>query len=476
MPGLFGTLYLGQQSLQVQRQGVEVSGHNLANVNNPAYARQRLQIQTLPAIRMTFGSVGTGAEVASIRQLRNSLLDSQLQGEFSVSGFLQSHQSALQFGQSILGQSIDTQATGPEGAAAAAGVGGQHGIAERLGDLFASFQSLATQPTSISERQATLMNAQNLASQLNQIDKRLGQLNGSLNKSVQTDVDTANQLITQIANLNQEIFDSEGGAPGSANDLRDLRQQRIEDLSKLTNVQATEQANGMVDLSISGSAIVTGVHVTDTLQTYDPGNGNLQVRTTTGATPLTLTGGSIQGTIEARDGALKDLRSGLNTLASTLITQVNAIHAAGFGLNGTTGASFFTGTTAADIAVNATLVGDPSLLQAAGVNNAPGDNQTALALAQLANQKIAGLGNQTFAENYAQVATGLGQSLASVNNSLGDQDVVEAMLLRQRDSISGVSIDEEMTELVKYQKAFEASAHVITTVTEMIDTVINMKR
>ena len=470
MAGLFGTLYLGQQSLQVQRQGVEVSGHNLANVNNPAYARQRLHIQTLPSIRTTFGSVGTGAEVATIRQLRNSLLDSQLLGEYSVSGFLQANQSALQFGQSILGQSIDTQATGP------GGVDGQHGIAERLGDLFNSFQSLATHPTSVSERQATLMTAQNLASQLNQIDKRLGQLNGSLNKSVQTDVGAANQLITQIANLNQEIFNSEGGAPGSANDLRDLRQQRIEDLSKLVNVQSTEQANGMVDLSISGAAIVTGVHVTDSLQTYDPGTGNLMVRAATGGTPLTLTGGSIAGTIEGRDGALQDMRDGLNSLASTLITQVNAIHNAGFSLTGSTGASFFTGATAADIAVNGALVADPSLLQAAGVSGASGDNQAALALAQLATQKMTGLGNQTFAEKYGQVATSLGQSLSSVNNSMGDQDVVEAMLLRQRDSISGVSIDEEMTELVKYQKAFEASAHLITTVTEMIDTVINMKR
>ena len=171
MPGLFGTLYLGQQSLQVQRQGVEVSGHNLANVNNPAYTRQRLQIQTLPSVRTTFGSVGTGAEVASIRQLRSGLLDSQLQSEFSVRGFLEASQSALQLGQSILGQTVDTQATGPEGAAAAAGVGGQHGLAERLGDLFNAFQSLATHPSSMPERQATLMNAQNLASQLNQIDQ-----------------------------------------------------------------------------------------------------------------------------------------------------------------------------------------------------------------------------------------------------------------------------------------------------------------
>jgi flagellar hook-associated protein 1 FlgK len=137
----------------------------------------------------------------------------------------------------------------------------------------------------------------------------------------------------------------------------------------------------MVDVSISGTSIVTGVAVNDTLQAYEPGNGNLLVRTTAGVTPLTLTGGGIQGTIDARDGALEGLRDGLNRLASTLITQVNAIHSAGFGPAGSSGANFFTGTTAADIAVNTALVDDPSLLQAAGASGATGDKQTAFALA-----------------------------------------------------------------------------------------------
>jgi len=126
--------------------------------------------------------------------------------------------------------------------------------------------------------------------------------------------------------------------------------------------------------------------------------------------------------------------------------------------------------------VNSALVNDPGLIQAAGVPGAAGDNQVALALAQLADQPIAALNNQTFTENYGQSVASLGQSLSSANTQIGNQDIVQSMLARQRDSNSGVSLDEEMTDLMRFQKAFEASARLISTISEMLDVVVNMKR
>jgi len=182
------------------------------------------------------------------------------------------------------------------------------------------------------------------------------------------------------------------------------------------------------------------------------------VRTANDGTPLALTGGAIAGTLEARDGALTAMRSDLDRLASQLITQVNTIHRAGFGLAGTTGADLFTGTNAADIGVNPALLGDPSLLQLSGVSGAAGDNQVGLALAQLADAPQPDLNQQTFSQSYAHTVAAFGQALSSVNSALSDQEVVQRMLLRQRDAVSGVSLDEEMTDLVKYQQAYQASA------------------
>ena len=192
-------------------------------------------------------------------------------------------------------------------------------------------------------------------------------------------------------------------------------------------------------------------------------------------TPINLTGGSIEGEITARDGALASLQSGLNTLASQLITQVNTIYSAGYDLNGDTGQDLFTGAGASDIGVNSNVANSPSQFQAAGTAGAAGDNTVALALAQLGNQKVAGLNNQTFSGRYAQTVSDLGSAISSVNEQLGDSQAVTQMLTNERASTSGVSTDTEMTNLIQYQKAYEASAELITKLNQMLQTVVAMK-
>lgn len=464
MMGLYGTLNLGTRALQAHSQGMSVAGQNLANVNNPAYTRQRLLLQATSS-----GTQGTGVNAAAIQRVHDTLLDRQIQGETSVSGFWSAQQKALQSAQTNLGEALNSSA------AATGAAGSQSTLATDLTKLFNEFQNLAATPASLSQRGLVLSKAQNLAAQFNQTDGRLAELNGTLNDSVTADVAQAGELLQSVAHLNEQIRRAESGGNGSANDLRDLRQQKLETLAGLTNVETAEDPDGQVNVSIGGNLLVSGQQVLATLESYDAGGGQQMVRTGTGTT-LTLTGGSLQGAIDARDGALATLRGGLDTLANTLAIQVNTVHRAGFNLSGGTGADFFTGNSAASLQVNAALVGDPALLQASGSATAPGNNQTALALASLANQPFTALGGQTFAAGYARTVTSLGESLATANGNVEDQQLMAGMLQRQRSSVSGVSIDEEMTDLVKYQKAFQASARIISTVDEMLSEVINMKR
>jgi len=257
--------------------------------------------------------------------------------------------------------------------------------------------------------------------------------------------------------------------------LVDSREQALENLAGLVNIQTNANPNGAIDVSIGGTQLISGSQTLDTLQTYDPGNGQLLVRTTTGGTPLTLTGGSIQGTIDARDGALQTLRDGLDTLASSLISQVNGIYSSGYDLNGGTGAAFFTGTDAGTIAVNTTLQTDPTLVQAAGVAGATGDNTVALALAKLGSQSIAGLGNKSFTGAFASQVGSFGFALSNANTEVANQGAVAQMLQNQRDSVSGVSLEEEMANLITFQQAYAASSKIITTVDQMLQTVIGLK-
>lgn len=475
MLGLFGTLNLGTRSLSVQRQGTEIAGQNLANVNNPAYARQRLVLSTALTIPTTLGPQGTGVEASAIVQLRSALLDRQILVETSVRGSLDAQQQALQYLQANLGQEFDSLTTSPEGIAAASGIGGQHGLAEGLSEFFNAWQSLSANPTSLAERQVLLAKAETLAAQFNQASNRFDRLRDLLNQGVQADVDKANAALADLAKLNGQIASAElGGA--TANDLRDLRQQKLEELAKLVNFTTVQQPDGIVDIVVDGVNLTAGSTVVEQLEAYDAGGGQWLVRARSAATPLTLTGGSLHGTIDARDGALANLQQDLQTLAGELLSQVNAIHRDGFGLGGTTGEDFFTGTDAASLRVNRALTDDPARIQASGEAGAAGDNQVALRLAQLGDQRLAALNNQTFHERYAQSVVAAGQALASVNSEIANQEVVGNMLLRQRDSISGVSLDEEMTDLIRFQKAFEASARLITTIDEMLDTVVNLKR
>jgi flagellar hook-associated protein 1 len=461
--------------MQAQQAAVTVTGQNLANANNPAYSRQRVNFQTSDPVPLVGGIQGTGVQVAGIQQIRDGLLDNQIRDEASVGGFWTASQSALQNAETELGQFLNQAASGTDGASSSSSNTGAQGMAAQIDGLFAAFQSVATDPTSLPARQALVSQAQSLAGSFNQVSSRLAAVNTNLNSSISTDVDSANKLLSDIASLNNDIARTEAATGSTANDLRDLRQQKLESLAQLTNLQTSTGTDGTLTLSIGGVAMVSGAKLNDTLQAYDPGSGQLQVRAATAGTALTITGGSVGGAIDARDGALAGLRTGLDSLASQLITQLNSVYSAGYDLNGNTGADFFTGTDAATIGVTSGLADNPAQVQAAGVAGAVGDGAVALSIARLAKQTNAALNNESFGDAYSQVVTGLGNALSNANDQVANQQAVNSMLAQQRDSVSGVSLEEEMTNLMTFQKAYQASAQIISTVNLMLQSLIGMK-
>jgi flagellar hook-associated protein 1 FlgK len=476
MLGLFGTLRLGTRALAAQRQGVEVAGHNLANVNNTAYARQRVSIQSTASSDGLTDPVGSGAEVVAIRQIRNRILDGQVIAEGGVSGSLEAQQRALKTAQSLLGQSIDRGNKGAGGTSAADGVGGGQQLAAGLTDFFNSFASLAAQPASIAEREITLRRAAALAAQFPALDNRLSTLGTQLDESLDTELKSANALLSDIARLNGQISRTEVVSGGSANDLRDQRLAKLESLSAVIGFDSIEASDGSVGIVVGGVSLVTSDVREKTLETFTNVTGDRMIRASGTTDALVITSGRVHGTLEARDGGLKDLRSGINDLAKSLIDEVNGVHSAGFALDGTTGRAFFLGSSAADIRVNQALLDDPTSLQVSGSATARGDNRVAQALSQLGNRPIVALDGQTLGNAYNRIVGRLGEDLSSVNQQLADQKVVAELLKGQRDSVSGVSIDEEMADLTRFQRGYQASAKLINTIDELMDTTLSLKR
>lgn len=463
MSGLLGTLTLGANALQTQSRGLAVAGQNLANVNNPAYTRQRLLVQA-EGDSSGLLEAGNGVSAIAIQRIHDKVIDRQLLDEASTTASWTARQSILETTQDALGEVLGGSA-GAEGS----------GMARDLDGLFSEFQNLAAAPTSLSQRAVLVSRAQTLASDLNQADARLDSIEGDLQASITEGVRDANELLGSITQLSQRITRAEIDGTGTANDLRDLRQQKLEALAGLVDIESAEDADGSLTLRVGGQPVLSGNTLGASLVVVDTGGGRLGVATTAGD-PVTLSGGAIHGLMTVRDGAVADLRTGLDTLAASLISEVNGLHQGGFDLQGGTGGDFFAGTTAGTIRVHPDIVDDASRIQAAGTVGAPGDNQVARALAALAQKPVAGLGGQTFTGSYARTVANLGQELATAGTEVKDQGLLQQALQARRAAVSGVSIDEELADLVKYQKAFQASARIVAIVDGMLDEVINMIR
>ncbi len=464
MAGLFDTLGIGTRSLTTYRKAIDVAGHNLANVNTEGYTRQRLAIEATTT-GSEMGTIGSGSEGMRIDRLHNIFIDKQAQVENSVSGSIEVKQDALQQALNALNEALDRNSASGTSTA---------GISQGLSDFFNALESLSTTAPSIPDRTVVLQKAAELATKFNQTDSRIAAVESGLNDRLQSDVTKANALLDDIATLNKKISASESFVDSPANDLRDARQQKIDQLSSLVKFDAVENENGALNVIINGRTFVDGANVTAQLETFDPGNGKPLVRVVGDAAALSVTGGSIEGAISVRDNQVANLRADINNLASTLITSVNQIHATGFGLDGSTGLNFFNGANAADIKVNPDLLADPRKLAASGVNGASGDNSVLLQIVQLRDKPNASLNGVSFSSRQAQIVASLGQELSSTNQDLSDQQTIQKYLSAQRDSVSGVSIDEEMANLVMFQKAFQASAKLISMTDEMLATIIQM--
>jgi len=469
MAGLFGSLSNSVKALTAQSRAVETAGRNLANVNNPNYARQRVVFGDRGTVQTTMGPQSLGIEARMVEQLRDRMLDQQTTREISLTASIETRQASLEKAQAALGQSISRA---QDSGATNSSSGGQ-GISESLTDFFTAFQSFAARPTDTGERQTLLQKAEILADRVRITDGRLGQLQTDLTDGINEDVASVNRTLTTIAGLNGQIGRLEMNYPGAAVDLRDQRQALLEELATKMSFETRASAGspGQIEvftldglggeIRLLDRAVVSGP-VTFAGSTLSAG---------TPATTVALTGGSIGGAREIRDVAVQDLRDRIDALASQMVGSVNLA----YNPTGATGNFFLaSGTAAASIALFSGLT---STTLKASDGGPAGDNTIAAAVAMLASQIFSVVGGDdidgTFTQFFTKAVTDLGQELSSTNSRLADQQSIENIVRGQRDAVSGVSMDEEMADLLKYQRSYQASSRVITVIDELLDTLIN---
>jgi len=457
MGDLFTSLQMATRSMAAQQFALETTGHNIANVNTEGYSRRVTEFAAVPpTIRW---DAGDGVEVKDIRSIRDGFIEQRLWRELPD----QQKQAAIADSLRLVEVALGDPGSSIDG---------------KLTEFFDSFATLADDPTSATARQQVISQGQSLGTGFGEMVNRLRVAQSDADTRVRDTVDQINALASQIAHLNRSIANA--GATGIGLDaLKDEQGEAVKTLAGLINVQAMQREDGGVDVTFgSGRALVIGETDFQITATQTPPLG-LATLTANGFNVTSeITSGALGGLLQVRDTAIPGYLSRLDDIAYTLSTQVNSLTTAGYDFTGAAGLAFFTplgsATGAAGaLAVNATVAADPSKVVAASVASA-GDNAMARQVSNLRDSKLMLGGTATLTDAWGRIVyqAGLDSQTAQNDASLRGEIVRQVQALR--DSVSGVSLDEEAANMIKFQRAYEANAKYFITVNTALDTLFSL--
>ena len=442
MPAIstFFGLETTMRGLLAQQGALDVTSHNIANANTIGYSRQEAvfsasdPLQVVDGAKLsTLASLGTGVDIQSYQRIRNQFLDLQYRAQNMVLGQQTATSGAL--------SQVETGLQEP----------GDNGLSKQFQQFWSAWSDLSNNPNSSGARQALYQQAGTVAQTLHSLDSQLTDAANQASAeytSITGAGGDVSQIATQIASLNSAIKKSVA-AGDHPNDLMDKRDQLLDQLSGFAQVSVNDLGNGSIQVSFGDAANPL----------VDDGTVNWPQTLNNAGPPPTSSGGKLQALndIFKTGGMVDSQRADLNNVAGTLATQVNGIHNTG----GPTGVDFFTvtsGSEAASIAVNVTA----STIVA---SSATGTGDIA---AQIANLR----GTATDSA-YSAYVTRIGSMSQDSQNRQATAQALTNSVDSSRQSTSGVSMDEEMTNMVKFQRAYQASARAMSTMDQMLDTLIN---
>ena len=509
MSSAFGGLNTVVRGLMAQQISLNTVGHNISNASTDGYSRQSVNlVSSLPEPIMGSNGqmqLGTGVDMQSITRARDTFMDLQMWKENSTLGYGETQQNLL---SEVEGVFHEPSATG---------------VQTVLNQFWSSWQSLGTNASDDSTRNLVLQRGVALANAVEQAASQLKDTVTSINTDLQLKLSNVNQITSDILSLNKMISMSEtvSAGPGSANDLRDQRDLLVDQLSKYVSVRVTEDSTGNYNIQ-SGSLNLVNSHSTTPLTTYstkDPDYDYEVLNVQANGKPVTLSGGELEGLVDTRDDSnfgVKGYLDKLTTVSQFLLKDFNAIHRDGHGEDDVKDRNFFEnsalpGTDYNNATITASMT-KGNWLNALEVNaaffnqssktpglqliaaktksstdpttpqgNASGDNAVKLAQALKMNTTdllptglTPTLGATASLDSYYSAVIGaLGVQGQSAGRLVENQKTLVAQIESWRQSTSGVNMDEEMANMIKFQKGYNAAARVITTMDEMLDKLIN---
>ena len=486
MSSTFGGLNIAGRALAAQQVSLGTVGHNIANANTAGYSRQTVNLVTTNP-QAIFGAngtnqVGTGVDISSVTRARDTFVDKQMWKETSTLGYGQTMQDNLSKVEGVFQEPSDT------------------GVQTVLNQFWTSLQTLSTNASDAGTRTTVQQRGMEMVNAVQHASQQLWDMVIDINSSVDLKVSNVNQMTSEISSLNKQIVNIETGGTDHANDLRDRRDLLVDQLASVINITTTEDKAGNYNIQTSGVALVSGNNSTKlaTVSTKNTYYG-YQVENVVAAgssQPLIFTNGEMKGLLDARDSSqtgVKGYLDKLDTVSQFLLQDFNDVHKAGVGTDGSTGNNFFgtdgtnysswtptpgTGGWIAQLQVNPTILDSTSGLAKIAAKtlstqgNASGDNAILLGN-KLKTDVSAKLGNASLDNYYSSVIGALGVQAQDAKRITENQTTLITQISNWRESTSGVNMDEEMTNMITFQKGYNAAARVLTTMDEMLDKLIN---
>lgn len=468
--GISGMFSRALDGLNVAQRGMSVVSNNIANVNTEDYSRQ----QFIQGTRALFGdgTLGGGVLGLGITSITDPFIERQLSTENSNWGTYDGRATTLSNVEQVLSDADGS------------------GLGSAISAFFNAWSDLGTNPANGSYRSSVREKARLVCDQFRSMNAQLNQLSSSLSSTISARVTQINDYTSQIADLNRQIAMASDEAAKS--ELKGQRQLVLNKLSQEIGVNYYEASDGVMTVQIEGSgfSLVSRFDSATLSADDDPSaGGEMAIQATfpgTGGPSVDVTAsiesGRLAGNLIDRNETLNDQIDNLDALAYNFTNEVNNLHQTGYGLDGVTNRNFFAPPGAqagasGSIQIDNSILNSLDAIAASGQDpsgGAVGDGSIATQIVALRSANTMSSGSQTFNQFFTSMGTNVGITAGNVNSSLRAKATLVSKLQEQRESVSGVNLDEEAADLMRYQKAFEASARVLSVASDMMDTLLKL--
>ncbi|MEW6702734.1 MAG: flagellar hook-associated protein FlgK [Bacteroidota bacterium] len=451
------------RTMSVYQRAISVASNNISNANNPDYSRQRVVLASETSER----GIGTGVKVQDITRIKNDLLDTQVRTYQSSFSDAEKRSAILKQVEAIIAEPS------------------QSGLSNYMTEFFNSWDQLTTDPTSIQLRLNIIQKANQLSSRFKETLDGIAEVQSSLQKEAGVRVEQVNSYLREISDINKNIYQSEA-AGIKASDLRDQRDALIDKLSEIVNV--TVQLNDFGTATVN----VAGIQGAD-----QSGYNQLELKIVNGQMKIVskkdpnsiavLNGGELYAISDLYSNKVPAYKTAYEDLANVFINKVNELHQTGQtliqGTSSSTGIPFFGDLSGGSVVnafvdgkiqINSSILNNPKNIAASDTVNNDGNGNIANKIARLADAKIPELNNQTLLESYTTNLNNLGLEKVISDSKIESSGSVLQQLKNQKSSYSGVSLDEEMANVLKYQRSYDAAAKMVKIADQMLQTILNM--